>query len=316
MSPNGGGSTRDTREYVRPSDVVEELNFIERMRDEMSSGDEYLEALLTNQRLLALQLLNKMQMGGLESMPISAIETNSAGVPTNYTVDVRVVPPEEILNSTNLPLAAVGKAAEDIRENDIGKAVFQRRGTVFNTTVRATEHIAGGNNVRVISPGNIVENLGDGQLSLPGFGDPAGTFAYRGRTYAVPKVTDVGQHIRVANQTYTNGTRQDVDSDLDPGEDKVFARIQVPRDQLLLVKHTNATSHDTTRYDYYIDGTQERDEDLSGTVPWATPPDLYEFNEDGYMFVEELIELHIVETSGSNAYTDVQGTLTAIAVEV
>jgi hypothetical protein len=316
MAPNGNGAPPDTGDFVTPAAVEEELNAIESLRASLSGQDDFLEAMLRNQRLLGMQMLQNLQMGGLEALPIEAVETTDTGVPTDYPVDVRVVPPAEILNDTNLPLAAVGKAAEDIRGNDTGTAVFQRQGTIFSTTVRATENIAGGDNIRVIAPGNIVETLEGENISLPGFGDESGTFAYRGNTYTVPVVSDTGQHIRVANQRYNKGNREDVEATLAPGEEKVFAQIEVPTNKFVLAKHTNASAHDSAEYNYYVDTRTERDEDLSGTVPWATPPDLYELNEEGYMFVEDYIELRIAETSGSATLDNVQGTLTAIVVEV
>ena len=316
MAPNGNGSRTDIGDFVTPAAVEEELNVIESLQATVSGQDDFLEAMLRNQRLLAMQMIQDLQMGGLESLPIAAVETTEAGVPVNYPVNVRVVPPADILNDANLPLSAVGKSADDIRGNDTGTAVFQRQGTIFSTTVRATENISGGDNIRVIAPGNIVEELDGQNISLPGFGDESGTFSYRGNTYTVPTVSETGQHIRVANQRYDKGTRTDVDPTLAPGEEKVFAQIEVPTNKFILAKHTNASAHDTTEYNYYIDTRNERDEDLSGTVPWATPPDLYELNEGGYMFVEDYIELRIAETSGNTTQNDVQGTLTAVVVEV
>jgi len=168
MSPNGGGSTRDTREYVRPSDVVEELNFIERMRDEMSSGDEYLEAMLTNQRLLALQMIQRMQAQTGRSTPVGSVDLANNGSPAGYSVNARPVPEEELINDAMVPLDAVGLANRTIYDNDIGPATFQVSGTVFATTIRVTEDVGSGDPVRVVAPGNITEALGDVALSLLG----------------------------------------------------------------------------------------------------------------------------------------------------
>lgn len=234
MTPNGGGSSRNAREYVRPSDVVEELNFIEQMRNELSSGDEYLEAMLTNQRLLALQMIQRMQAQTGRSTPVGAVDLANNGSPAGYSVNARPVPEEELINDAMVPLDAVGLANRTIYDNDIGPATFQVNGTVFATTIRATEDVGSGDPVRVIAPGNITEGVGDVALSLLGLPGSIGVGTF-----------DVAE--------------TDENVEIQPGETEYVLRVGVQGGDWISVG-VNDETH--TLYQYTIDGEDLLDEPL------------------------------------------------------
>jgi hypothetical protein len=244
MTPNGGGTTR---EYVRPSDVVDELNFIERMRNELSSGDEFLEAILTNQRLLALQIIQRMQEQTGRSLPVDAVDTENDGSPAGYRVDARPVPEGKLINDSMVPLDAVGLANRTIYENDIGPATFQVNGTVFATTIRVTEDVGSGDPIRVVAPGNITEAVGDVALSLLGLPGSIGV-----GTFDVAETDD--------------------NVEIQPGETAHVLRVTVGGGDWVSVG-TNDETH--TEYQYTIDG-----EELLET-PLKEPLGLY---NDPYKF--------------------------------
>lgn len=165
--------------YVTPSDVSDELNYIEWLRQQISGTDEYMEAMLQNQRLLGMAMLSQMQSQSGRSQPVGSIDLDSNGSPAGYGTNKRPVPEEELINESMVPLDAVGIANRTIYENDIGPATFQVNGTIFATTVRVADDIASGDPLRVIAPGNIVRPVQDVALSLLGLPGSIGVDSFQ-----------------------------------------------------------------------------------------------------------------------------------------
>lgn len=284
------------------SDIEAQTNWAEKLISNASPGDERLDALVRNSNI-ALTLM--AQQGALDGS-VGADPGRDGGPLTDPDFD-------------RLPQDAIGRAAEDINPGDTGPAVFQLRGTIFYSIVtnRESDEIQAGESIRVIGGRNGVTTRGAG--SLAGFGSGGGgntTFRYNGQLYEVPTVTEGDEDVKVANQLYVQGAREDVSSTLAPGESKAFARIEPGTSQFALFKYTNATAHSDVRYEYYIDDPETPDPDLSGSVPWATPPDLYEVSPGGFKLVEDYVVLQMVNTSDTTTYENVQGTLTGLLIDV
>lgn len=285
---------------VLASDIEAQLNWLEEAIAQATGTDDYLAGVLQNQRILLQEFSQRGQLSGSVLDDINQREGGPLSDPERGF----------------LPQDAIGTVARDINPGDTGPAVFQLQGTVFFSNVRSTidEEIQAGEAVRVIEERNGVTPRGASGAASNIITSNA--FRYNGQLYTVPLVADSEQTVKVANQQYDQGTRTDVDSDLDPGEDKMVAQIRPENDSFLLLKYTNATAHPTVRYDYYIDDPNDTDDDLSGAAPWASPPDLFEVVPDGFRLVEDFVELHLVETSGSSDYSNVQGALTGFIIEV
>lgn len=287
---------------VSLSDIQDRVSFIEQVAADLSPQDEYLQAIAQNQALL-------LQMMGQQGTMTGEVtdDTQREGGPLTD------------IESSRLPEDATGTVARDINPGDTGPAIFQLNGSVFYTIVQNTdrEEMQAGTAVRVVGPRNRVTARG-AAANIAGAGAGAGGrgFRYQGRLYLVPNVTEGEQDVKVANQLYNRGNYSAVSATLQPGGELEVARIEPDANEFLLLKHTNATAHDTVEYEYYIDNNQEPDPDLSGPSPWATPPDLYSVSPDGFRLVEDFVSLKLVETSGSNSYDTYQGTLTGILVEV
>lgn len=294
MSTNGSGAD----DVVTVGEVRGNINLIENFLGQLSGDDEYLEAILQNQ---VLQLRAQLANAGLPGGPQS-----EGGVFTD-------------IEKGALPVDAIGVAAEDIRLNDTGDAVFQLDGSTFRATVRNVDdfELDAGQAVEVVGRQNSVEAAGAaGGVSGLFSNDDPDTFQYRGRLRVVPRVVDAEDSVKVSNQLYDQGTYTNVDGKLEPGQEKTFAKISVRRNEFILLKYTNATLHDTVSYNYYIDGSNDPDEDLSGSFPWATPPDFHEVVPDGYQLIDKSVELKLKETSGSTEYDGIQGTLTGFVLSV
>lgn len=283
-------------------DVRDDLNAIESALAGASATDEYLAAILRAQRT---------------SLEIAQQQGAAAGV-----VDDDGTPRGGRFSSPEqgaLPEDAIGTVARDIQPNATGPAVFDINGTLFYAVVKNDDDdpLQAGQSIRVIGGRNRVT----ARDASGGFGTVAdasqeGIFRFKGNIFNIPEVISRDQDVKVANQKYERGTYTSVSGDLAPGEDKEMARIEVDNDQLLLFKYTNATAHSTVEYEYYIDNTNEADKDLSGSTPWATPPSLFEVVPDGWNIVEDFVSLRFRETSGSTSYSNVQGSLTGIILNV
>jgi len=141
------------------------------------------------------------------------------------------------------------------------------------------------------------------------------SFRYKGEIYNVD-VANVGPDlVKVANEKYIKGTRTEVSEKLEPGAEKEFARIEVKDGNFLLLLTSSATPHPTTEYKYYEDGSNNEDANLSGSAPWATPPDEYEIRRRGFRVIDNSISLQISETTGERAYSNVEGWLTGVILK-
>lgn len=294
--PNGQpGGQSDFGDLIGPESVREQLNVIEQLQGSLGASDEYLEAILENQRAVLMMTLAQSPAG---SIPPDQDERSP-------------------IERRSLPIDALGIANRVIHENDTGPATFQLQGTVFNAEVRATEDLAAGDAIIVTGSGNEVElaaNQANPRSIFPG--DVQDAFVYEGKFRRPPQVVRPEDTVMVENQLYDLGQYTTVSGDLNAGETKEFARIEVQNDEFILLKYTYASALSTAEYNYYVDGDQNPDPDLSGSTPISTPPDRGEVNPDGWMLVENSVSLEIEETSGSNSYSNVTALLSGLVQEV
>lgn len=140
-------------------------------------------------------------------------------------------------------------------------------------------------------------------------------FRFNGVNYNIDIANTSENLVKVANETYNAGERETVSQDLEPGEEKEFARIEAGPGKFLLLLTTSATPHPSAEYRYYINDESEPDPNLSGNAPWASPPAEYEVRKRGFMIVEDFVSLQIAETTGEREYSGVEGWLTGIVLE-
>lgn len=283
------------------SEVEAQLNIVESALSSATGTDEFLSAILEAQRA-QLQALRQ------EGAMLGSVGNDDIPEGGIFSVPSRSALPED----------AVGTIARDIQPNASGPGVFRISGTTFYAVVKNDDDdpLQAGQSVRVIGPRNRVtaRDAAGGYGAIQSATQP-GVFRFQGNLFRIPEVVTRDQDVKVSNQKYIRGTYQDVSGGLNPGETKEVARIEPDNDQLFLLKYTNATAHNTVRYRYTIDGPNP-DQDLSGTMPWATPPDLHEVIPDGWNIVEDYVSLEFVEESGSNSYSTIQGTLTGLLIDV
>jgi len=140
-------------------------------------------------------------------------------------------------------------------------------------------------------------------------------FVYEGQQYNIDIANPGPDLVKVANESYVKGEREPINENLQPGEQKEFARIEVRPGEFILLLTTSATPHPTTEYQYYIDGEEQPDPNLSGNAPWASPPNEYEVRRRGFRIVDNSVSLQISESTGERSYSEVEGWLTGIVVE-
>jgi len=139
MSSSSQGSL-SMEDLVTIGDVHRDLNYIERVLDRISGDDEYLEAILQNQRTQLLLLLQQASVGG--TLPES---------------DEPIAP----IDRTRLPRDLVGTATVDIPQNAHGSARFELNGSTYHTEIHAVADIDAFEPVRIVGPGNDAEPLPD-----------------------------------------------------------------------------------------------------------------------------------------------------------
>jgi len=300
MSTGDQEQIADSAEEYRDSivtieEIVDELNYIEAFLNDISGQDEYLEAVLENQRIQLLLALQQAVFSG--------------GIPPGDTDPAT-------LGDIPLPINSIGIMARDIIEGDDGYAVFFLNGGRFRAEIVAEEDLEAGEPIVVVGGGNRAEAANESG-SVSGLFSEAepGVYTYNGEIRSVPSVVLPEDDIKVENQIYTNGEYNTVESDLAPGQEKRFARINVAPDEFLLLKYTYATAGDTLRYNYYIDGSNTPDPDLSGVTPLGTPGDPKELVKDGFILIEDSVELVIEETSGNTSYDKITGALEGVLRE-
>lgn len=296
-------------ESIPLSDYDADLNWIESVIETVSPTDEYLSALIEVNKAILRSERKRLE----ESRQQAAI--NGAAT------DVDNVDGGMFSDNTEgaLPEDAVGVVTRDTQPNNIGPGMFRINGSPFYAMIKNDddEVLQAGDTVRVLGGPNKVTRRGAGGIGLLGGGGLGESyFRYKGRLYRIPQVVDRNQDVKVSNQSYADGNYTDIDGSLGAGETKEIARIEPPRDSFFLLKYTNATLHDTVRYNYYIDNQTDPDEDLSGSIPWATPPELHEVIPGGWQLVEDYVYLELVEESGNTEYDTVQASLTGIEMEV
>lgn len=107
-----------SQSYLTPEDVREEISFIENLMGGLSSDDEYLQAILSNQRMtgmLILQMIEQQPGGG-------------GGVDSG-------------VDTTSLPLDTVGIATEDISSSSTGTGVFNIDGAWYSARVDPGQNV-------------------------------------------------------------------------------------------------------------------------------------------------------------------------------
>lgn len=223
-------------DFVGPEHVAQEINFIEYLQASVTGQDDYLEAVLENQRLTAMRMLNDMQSAQGLDQPPDDLDFNSP--PDGYDTDVRPVPMDEFTTDGQLPIGAVGLANRRINSRDTGPATFQVSGTVFSARIRLDSPdgtvIGSGAPVKVIAPGNICEPINDVSLSLLGFSGAVGAESFE--RYETP-----------------------ADVTIQPGEEEYVLRKNV-QNASWISTGTNDETH--SLYKYFIDGEPILEEPL------------------------------------------------------
>lgn len=247
MSGRGPPSRPTLGNYVTAEDVQRELNFIEKLQNQITGQDEYLEAMLTNMRLQAMWMLQTSPEIAAGGEAGTTVPTGGDGSPEGYNTNKRPVPSDELVNKNNLPLDAVGIVNRTVYENDIGPATFQVNGSVFAATVRADDDLASGDPCRIIAPGNIAEPLNDVATSLLGLTGSIGAGRYE-RTESPSPVT------------------------IQPGDTETVLRVNVRGADWISV---GTTDQPDTTYQYFVDNEPILDTPLNEPLGLFNDP--YQF---------------------------------------
>lgn len=234
------GAPRPSASEIKTvQDAQREINFVEGLLDGLSADDEYLEAILHNQRLRLMILMNQGGLAGSSSLTPSAAIERGNDILDDYesVTDKDPVPLNRLFANRNMPVGAVGIAAESISENDTGVASFQLRGSVVAARVRAEQDTDSGAPVRVIAPGNIVEPQGAVARSLLGFDGSLNAGAF--------EVTETDRNNPV---------------EIEPGEEKEVLSLGLRGGDILKI---GTVSRTYSLYNYEIDGEEVLEEPLS-----------------------------------------------------
>lgn len=231
---------------ITVQDIQQELNFIEHLTNVVSGTDDYLEAMVENQRLQLMAMLQ--QNSSAANVGLVTFGVVEAGDPIldQYNVDVNPVPQSELLTQQNLPLASVGITNTRIYENDTGYSTFQLGGTVFSEKVRATEDIPAGTPIRVVAPGNIVEEQSNVATSFIGLSGRLSPEAFQ--------VDETDQNVTVQ-----------------PGEREVILNVPLPDDSAWYATGTNDETF--AEYYYLVDGEEMFDEPLKSPYGLYNDPE-------------------------------------------
>ena len=119
------------QQFISPREVRREIDFVEDLMGGLSSDDEYLQAMLHNQKMLGMLMLQMVEDGGDGTGPASS-------------------------DPTNLSVGAVGIAAEDISNSSTGIGVFNARGSWYSVIVDAQQQIREDDIIVVNGPDNEV----------------------------------------------------------------------------------------------------------------------------------------------------------------
>lgn len=284
------------------AEVREQLNVLQRAIALIDPSSPYEEEILD-----ALRTLVEIQGGGLED------GAGTPSTPQELLAEIALKLEEQIqgvTDTTDLPAGLTGQAAATIRNGQEGVATFDIAGGEFAAEVQAVETVDVQDILRVLPQGrNLVESVG----------------VRRTEEFIRPTVLAVADQLHVANQRYDRGDRVDVVGTLNPGEEKVMAEVTLPGGVSFMFTGTNATAHPDAEYRYFFDQAGVLDEDLdpsdadpnlSGTAPWATPPDLFSPYDHGPVEVRDSVKLQVANESDSTELETVQGTLAGYLVEV
>lgn len=295
-------------EITTPEDVYEQLNLLKKLVAALDPDTDYQSAILQSINTLA-EAIESQDMG----------DGGAAQAQLDEIIDLLQQQLEGAAVTTNLPVGLVGRSIDEIPNNQTGTGVFNLDGSQYAVRIEASESIERLEPITIVGDDNLVRPTTDLEDavddSVPTIGGDF-RFRYNGKVLVVPRIAQLNDDIKVANQKYDRGSRTDVSSELGPGESKVLAEVTVREDEIFLFKRTNATSHPDVKYEYYIDDEEDPDPNLSGTVPWATPPEFFEVVDNGYRLVEQFVRLKLVNTSGTTSYDAVQGAITGTKLEV
>lgn len=136
---------------ITPEDVENQLSFIEGLLADVSGQDEYLAAILQNQRI---QLQRMNQPAG---RTVVDVEASSSGGGGGGGGGAGFTAGQLAQGAVSLPQNATGTAARDVQQGDTGPGVFTLNGTRFVTQIRADEQVSQGDTIRVVGPSNLVK---------------------------------------------------------------------------------------------------------------------------------------------------------------
>jgi hypothetical protein len=104
------------QQFVSPQEVRREIDFIEDLMGGLSSDDEYLQAILHNQKMMGMLMLQMVEGSDGGAGPAPS-------------------------DPTNLDVGAVGIAAEGISSSSTGVGVFNAKGSWYSVGVNAQQQI-------------------------------------------------------------------------------------------------------------------------------------------------------------------------------
>lgn len=287
-------------------EIREQLNLIQRALAAVTPGTAYEEEILrVLQSLLEAQV--GITPGDGEDGPTPASSIPELLNEIAFKLEEQI---QGITDTTDLPPGLTGQATASIGNGDSGVAVFEISGGEFAATVTAVEDVTVQDYIRVIPKGrNLIEPIG----------------TRRTEDFLRPTVLDADDQLLVANERYREGSRSSVGGSLNPGEEKVMAEVTVPAGQSFMLEGVNATAHPDAVYRYYIgEGTTDdndldpdtADPNLSGSAPWATPPDFFAPYGEGPVEIEGSIKVQIANQDDQSSLDPVQASLKGYIVEV
>lgn len=137
-------------QLLSTEDVESELNTIERLLSSVSPQDELMEALLHNQRIQLLGMLQRQQRQEQQhSELVSAV--SGQGTDVTYEDD----------QTAELPVGLVGRALTEITLGSRGEGEFQVAGSGRVVDVRANNEIEAGSTIAIVGRDNLVTEKDD-----------------------------------------------------------------------------------------------------------------------------------------------------------
>lgn len=132
-------------DFVKPQEVRDELNIIEELQLGLSSDDEYLEAILENQKLVGMMMLQMM-----EDRKDSSNGNNEEDKDLTRSI-----------NRTNLPEGYAGIVTDDVKVGESGEALFSVLGSTILCPIYPRSEVDSGEVVVVNNPNNQVRTVSD-----------------------------------------------------------------------------------------------------------------------------------------------------------